>query len=63
MAQAQNGYEVVIERGGERWRWTLQTDGEIAASGPADSAENARCSGAFAAAAVSALRRIRQRRF
>ena len=54
-------YEVVIERGGERWRWELRADGAIAASGPADSAENARCSGAFAAAAVSALIRIRRR--
>ena len=56
-------YEVTIEQGGERWRWTLRTDGTIAASGPAFSAANAERSGAFAAAAVSALRRIRRRRF
>lgn len=54
-------YEVVVEQGAERWRWVLRADGAIAASGPADSAESARCSGAFAAAAVSALVRIRRR--
>ncbi len=55
------GYEVVIEQGDERWRWSLRADGVVAASGPADSAQTAERSGAFAAAALSALARIRRR--
>ena len=54
-------YEVVIEQGGERWRWSLRADGVVAASGPAETEETAERSGAFAAAALSALARIRRR--
>lgn len=57
----ETGYEVVIEQGVERWRWTLRADGVVAASGPADSEQTAARSGAFAAAALSALARIRRR--
>ncbi len=57
----EQGYEVVIEQGGERWRWSLRADGVVAASGPAETEETAERSGAFAAAALSALARIRRR--
>ena len=46
----EQGYEVVIEQGGERWRWSLRADGVVAASGPAETEQTAERSGAFAAA-------------
>jgi hypothetical protein len=57
------GYEITIERGDDRWSWTLRADGAIRASGPAETPETARSSAQFTAAAVAALARIRRRRF
>lgn len=62
-APAGAGYEITIEQGEERWRWTLRADGAIRATGPAETPDNARRSAQFAAAAVSALARIKRRRF
>ncbi len=61
-AQAGAGYEITIEKGEDRWCWTLRADGAIRATGPAATPENAERSAQFTAAAVAALARIRRRR-
>lgn len=61
--RVETAYEILVQKGPERWSWTLSEDGAITAGGEAGDPESAQRCGDFAAAAVAALARIHRRRF
>jgi hypothetical protein len=56
-------YQVVVREAPQGCLWIVERDRRSTLSGPAPDPETARRHGAFAAAALSGLDRIRRRRF